>query len=197
MWRWLLLSLKQYLIFSISIMEKTVSLLRVEVRPGETVSGIKNCLDQPVASAVSHHLPMKSSIFAFHFPFCRIPFLHYFSPLSFLSFLWCSCLYLCMCTATCLQLSSVCTLELAVFTRDPKQAAKKNKERRKEIPKILSTVVTVTILFREGKNNQVVHVVVKVMLQWCWIFSIMLIYYWYDYHQFRHSNNLFNPLKNV
>lgn len=40
------MSLKQYLIFSISIMEKTVSLLRVEVRPGKTVSGIKNCFER-------------------------------------------------------------------------------------------------------------------------------------------------------
>lgn len=53
------MSLKQYLIFSISITEKTVSLLRVEVRPGETVSGIKNCFEivvsawTPVASVVS------------------------------------------------------------------------------------------------------------------------------------------------
>lgn len=67
--------------------------------------------------------------------------------------------------------------------RCPKTSSKRNKERRKEIPRqtqILSTVVTVTILFREGQNNQVVHVVtgesnVSVMLDFQHHVNILLI----------------------
>lgn len=123
MWRWLLLSLKQYLIFSISITEKTVSLLRVEVRPGKPCRVLKLlwnsciCLDTSQLHLRCHHLPMKSSIFAFHFPFCRIPFLHYFSVFSQLSLmqLFVSLHVYCNLPPTLICLHS----GVAVFTRDP------------------------------------------------------------------------------
>lgn len=118
------MSLKQYLIFSISITEKTVSLLRVEVRPGETVSGIKNCFEivvsawTPVASVVSS-FTHEILYFCFSLSFLQntlssLFFTSVFSQLSLMQ-LFLSLHVYCNLPPTLICLHS----GVAVFTRDP------------------------------------------------------------------------------
>lgn len=91
MWRWLLLSLKQYLIFSISITEKTVSLLRVEVRPGKPCRVLKLlwnsciCLDTSCICGVIIY-PWNPLFLLFTFLFAEYPFFIIFHLCLFSAF---------------------------------------------------------------------------------------------------------------
>lgn len=118
------MSLKRYLIFSIPITEKTVSLLRVEVRPGETVSGIKICFEivvsawTSVASVVSS-FTHEILCFCFSLSFLQntlssLFFTSVFSQLSLMQ-LFLSLHVYCNLPPTLICLHS----GVAVFTRDP------------------------------------------------------------------------------